>query len=125
MSCKIGVRLVNTLDADGSRTLTQTAQRSPTSPPPSPRTTRERPRGIRAEHLRGGFLAPSTRTAARRRATALHPAAVPGAWDGQELALPAPAQRGDPQHKAGAHHKGKARRARTIPPKPPLSRPRP
>jgi hypothetical protein len=45
----------------------------------------------------------------RRRAVALHPAAVPGTSDGQELDLPAVAQRGDPKHYAGPLYQGKAR----------------
>src|SRR5215208_7327504 len=82
-------------DADGSRALTQTAQRSPPSPSPSPRKSRERPRRVRAEHIRGGYSSPPTRrSGARRRAVALHPSAVPGARNGQELDLPASSQRG-------------------------------
>src|SRR5919112_773284 len=73
---------------------------------------------VRGEHLLwGGRSAPPRRRrAARRRTTALYRAAVPGARDGQELDLPAPAQRGAPKREAGAHHQGKARGVRTIPP---------
>src|SRR5215203_362069 len=98
-------------NADRSRTLTRTAQSSPTNSP-SPRKTRERPRRVRSEHLRGGYSLPPTRAPARRRATALHPAVVPGARDGQELDLPAVAQWGDPQRKAGPLDPGKADGAR-------------
>src|SRR3954452_20325929 len=104
-------------DADGSSPPPQTAQGSPARPSPGPRTTRERPSGIRGEHLRGGYpSSPATRSAGR--AVALHPAAVPGARDGQELDLPALAQRGDPKREAGAHHQGKAGRAGRVPPEP-------
>src|SRR5215212_5869474 len=99
----------------------------PYEPSTEPSNNWRAPPRVRGEHLLwGGRCAPPRRRrAARRRTTALYRAAVPGARDGQELDLPAPAQRGAPKREAGAHHKGKARGARRIPPELPLPRARP
>jgi hypothetical protein len=93
--------------------------KKPCKPTIKPSKTRERPPRVRTEHLSGGYSSLS-RTAGRRHATALHPTALPGARDGQELDLQAVAQRGDPKRKAGTHHQGKPRGARRKPPEPPL-----
>src|SRR5918997_935008 len=95
-----------------------TSQAIPRQPPPGPRRIREQAAGVRRSP--GGQGARKEGNGAPPEpggitTAPLNPRGLPGARHGQELGLPQAEGRGDTQHKAGSHHKGKARRPRRLP----------